>query len=125
MKAIAIVVLVSVGLAVVFAAGMFADHTLAPLLFNSRIERLPGKNLPKIMVQGDTVYCRMKADDFRFPLPPGSRVVKPVVTGGFDTVEGSLEIRFDGTNRFTADDYLVFLSGKVQVGGHVTAVPIP
>ena len=67
----------------------------------------------------------MKADDFRFPLPPGSRATNQVVTGGFDTVDGSVEARFETTNQFTAVEYERWLSGKLQVGGNITAEPIP
>jgi len=44
-----------------------------------------------------------------------------VVSGGFDTVDGSVEARFDGTNTITAGEYQESLAGKVQVGGQVTA----
>ena len=67
----------------------------------------------------------MNADDFRFPLPPGSRATNSVITGGFDTVDGSVEVRFETTNQFTAGEYENWLSGKLQVGGSVTAEPIP
>src|SRR5256885_154719 len=112
------VVLILIGVTLVAAAMWFADDFIAPLFLNSRIERLHEKNLPKILVErGSTIYCRMKADDFRFPLPPGSRAVNPIVTGGFDTVDGSVEARFESTNRVTATEYKSWLSGKVQVGG--------
>ena len=94
----------------------------SPLFLNSKTERVHEKNLPAIRIErGSTIYCRMKADDFRFPLPPGARATNLVVTGGFDTVDGSVEARFDGTNRVTAIEYENFLSGKVQVGGRITA----
>ena len=64
---------------------------------SASVERLSEKNLPKILIQGGTVYCRMKADDFRFPLPPGSRVISSVVTGGFDTVNGNVSVDFPVT----------------------------
>ena len=67
----------------------------------------------------------MKADDFRFPLPPGSHAVHPVISGGFDTVDGSVEARFEGTNLVTAGEYESSLSGRVQVGGQITARTIP
>jgi hypothetical protein len=67
----------------------------------------------------------MKADDFRFVLPRGARVTNAVVTGGFDTVDGSVEARFDGTNRMTAGEYESSLSGRVQVGGQITVLTIP
>ena len=120
------VVLILIGVALVAVAIWFADDFIAPLLLNSRIERLPEKNLPKVLVErGSTIYCRMKADDFRFPLPPGSRAVNLAVTGGFDTVDGTVEVRFDGTNRVAAGEYENLLSGKVQVGGKITARTIP
>jgi hypothetical protein len=44
----------------------------------------------------------MKADDFRFPLPPESRVLPPIIlSGGFDTVDGSVEVRFERSNPVT------------------------
>src|SRR5438552_11466237 len=115
-KVVAIVVVALVGVPLIFVAGRFANDSIAPLFLNSRIERLGEKNLPEILVQGATIYCRMKADDFRFPLPPASRALNPVVTGGFDTVDGSVEARFDGANWVTASEYETSLSRKVQVG---------
>src|SRR6266566_9628041 len=86
----------------------------SPLFLNSKIERISEKSLPSIRIEKPgTVYCRMKADDFRFPLPPGSRATNAVVTGGFDTVDGSVEARFEGTNEVTASEYQNWLSGKV------------
>ena len=100
----------------------FADEKLAPLFLNSRIERLGEKNLPQIQTEkGGIIHCRMKADDFSFPLPPESRAVNLAVTGGFDSVDGSVEARFEGTNQITASQYEQWLSDKVQVGGYVTA----
>jgi hypothetical protein len=52
-------------------------------------------------------------------------VVSSVVTDGFDTVSGGVQVRFDGTNRMTAAGYEGFLADKVQVGGRVTAQTIP
>jgi hypothetical protein len=112
--------------AAMFLGAAWVVVKLSPLFLNSRIERIGEKNLPKILVErGGIVYCRMKADDFRFLLPPGTRAVNPVVTGGFDTVNGSVEARFDSTNRVTASEYENSLSGKVQIGGQITAHAIP
>jgi hypothetical protein len=83
MKIVAIVIAVVCGVGLVLVVFRFANDSIARLLLNSRIERLGEKNLPKILVQGSTIYCRMKAGDFRFPLPPASRAVNPVVIGGF------------------------------------------
>jgi hypothetical protein len=126
MKVAAVILAVLVGAGVIFAVIVWADDSIAPLFLNSRIERLGETGLPKIRVEsGDTIYCRMKADDFRFPLPPGSRAVNPIVTGGFDTIDGTVEARFDETNRVTADQYRTFLIGKVQIGGQITAQETP
>jgi hypothetical protein len=125
MKAVGILAAVIVGVAM-FAAVRFANTTLAPLFLNSRIERLGEKDLPKIVVErGKTIYCRMKADDFRFPLPPGSRVVNQAVSGGFDTVDGSVEVRFDDPNAIIASEYRLLLSGKTPVGGEIRTRTIP
>jgi hypothetical protein len=104
----------------------FADDFIAPLLLNSRIERLGETNLPRIMIKrGSTIYCRMKADDFRFPLPPGSHAVNPIVTGGFDTVHGSVEARFESSNQISASTYESWVSGKLKEGGRITAEDVP
>jgi hypothetical protein len=122
---------VKVALTLVFvaiaAAGFwFVDDTIAPLFLNSRIERLHERKLPRLFIEGGrTAYCRMKADDFRFPLPPGCRVEDGVVVGGFDTVDGSLEARFESTNHMTASEYKSYLSGRIQVGGEIHARTIP
>lgn len=120
-------VILILGCAALMAAAIwFTNDFIAPLFLNSRLERLREKNLPKVLIEkGSIIHCRMKADDFRFPLPPGSRAVNPVVTGGLDTVEGSVEARFDSTNEVTAAEYKNWLSGKVRVGGQITAQAIP
>jgi hypothetical protein len=51
--------------------------------------------------------------------------VNPVVAGGFDTVDGTVEARFDGIDGVTASEYENSIAGKVQVGGQVTAQTIP
>jgi hypothetical protein len=78
MKVAAILICAAVAAAVV---AFFANAYIALLFLNSRLERLHENGLPKIVVENDrTIYCRMKADDFRFPLPPGSRTTNAVVT---------------------------------------------
>ena len=111
--------------AVLVAGAALVVIKFSPLFLNSKIERIHEKNLPNIRIEKPgTIYCRMKADDFRFPLPPGSRAVNPVVTGRFDTVDGSVEARFESTNQVTASEYENWLSGKVPVGGQVRAQTI-
>src|SRR5436305_12337755 len=112
--------------AVVAVGVVWLVFELAPLFLNSKIERLGEKNLPKILVEkGNIIHCRMKADDFRFPLPTGSRAFNPIIaSGGFDTIEGSVEARFENSNHMTSSEYLRLL-GKVQVGGDVSPMTIP
>ena len=111
--------------AVLLSGAMLAAIKLSPLFLNSRIERIGERHLPQILIQrGNLVYCRMKADDFSFPLPSGSRAKNPILTsGGFDTVEGTVEACFESTNHVTAHEYLKSL--KLQAGGQVTAGTIP
>jgi hypothetical protein len=118
MKAAAVIVSATLILGIVWAVIEFS-----PLLLNSRIERLRERNLPKITIEkGGIVYCRMKADDFRFPLPPGSEGANPVInSGGFDTIGGSIEARFQNSKQMTSDEYGKWLAGKVPVGGQVAA----
>jgi hypothetical protein len=117
------VIFICAGLA---AGVVWLVFELAPLFLNSKIERLGEKNLPKILVEnGNIIHCRMKADDFRFPLPPGTQAFDPVInSGGFDTVEGSVEARFESSNHITAAEYLRIL-GKVQEGGDVSPQTTP
>jgi hypothetical protein len=121
-----ITILVSALCFVLIAAAVWwANDAIAPLFLNSRLERLAEKNLPKITIEsGNTIYCRMKADDFRFALPLGSRATNLVVTGVFDSVDGSVEARFESTNQVPADEYERWLSGKLQFGGRVSAKEI-
>ena len=125
MKAAVTTVVALLGFALLLAAFRWGNHFIVPLAFDSRMERVHEKDLPKILVEGSTIYCRMKADDFRFPLPRGARVTNAAVSGGFDTVDGSVEARFDGTNHMTTEEYESSLSGRVQVGGKITVQTVP
>lgn len=125
MKDASIFIAIFVAGVLVFEAIHFLDDTIAPLFLNSRIERLGERNLPRIVVERDNVvYCRMNADDFRFPLPSGSRATNLVVSVGFDTVDGSIEARFDKPGGMRAGEYQSFLAGKVPEGGQVTVQTI-
>jgi hypothetical protein len=58
---------------------------------------LPGRskeNLPSVAVEaGNKLCCRMLYCDYRFPLPPGTRLASTEpVTGGFDTIKGALYV---------------------------------
>lgn len=124
-KIIAISSAIFLGCAV--ASTWFLDRFLAPLFFNSYIERLGEKDLPKATIEpGNIVHCRMKADDFLFPLPPESRATNLVLTGGFDTVHGTVEVYFDDHR----DRKLLNWDGrsgnyKLQIGGNISYKPIP
>jgi len=102
----------------------FADDFVAPLFLNSRIERLHETDLPKASIKYGYVYCRMKADDFYLPLPPlpaGVRVMPPTITaGGFDWVDGSVEVRFENTNAISPFDYEDWPLRNLQVGASTT-----
>src|SRR4051812_39883834 len=103
-------------------AGLFwVAELLSVILFHSRIERL-GENDPKIALErSGTIYCRMKADDFRFPLPSGSQVLAmEVTTGGFDWAEGSVQLRFENSNHITPASYDKWLSKELQAGAKIT-----
>lgn len=100
MKIVAVIFGCGLGMALVFMVVRFTNHTVAPLFLNSRLERRGEKDLPRLVIErGDTVYCRMKGDDFRFPLPAGSRATNLMVTGGFDTADGSVAPRMRPTPR--------------------------
>jgi hypothetical protein len=104
----------------------FVDDYIAPLFLNSRIERLNETGLPKTFVEKRGIYFRMKADDCRLPLPPGSRAMPPIITSGcFDCVDGSVEVRFEGSNRVTPSEYESWLSKRLQVGAYVIAEEVP
>ena len=106
----------------------FFDEIIAPLLFNSRIERRSETDLPKAVVEegGKILYCRMKADDFRLPLPPGAQVVPPIVlSGGFDTVDGSVEVRFKDPTLVLISQYENSLTSNLKVGGSATVEVVP
>jgi hypothetical protein len=125
-----VTILVCAGLCAVLIAGLIwsvFDEFFAPMFFDSRIERLHETGLPKATVEkGDIIYCRMKADDFRFPLPPGSHALPPIITSGcFDCVDGSVEARFDSSSQVTPSEYESWLSSRLQVGGYVTADSVP
>jgi hypothetical protein len=58
---------------------------------------LPGRSresLPCVVVEpGGSLWCKMLYCDFRFPLPPGTRIASlDPVTGGFDTIRGVIHL---------------------------------
>lgn len=114
------------GAALFCVVGWFADSFIAPLFLNSRIERLGENDLPRIRIEvGNVVYCRMKADDFRFPLPTGTIATNAMVTGGFDTVDGSVEAHFAANRVISPSQYENSLRGRLKAGANVTAAQVP
>lgn len=80
---------------------LFFDEVIAPLLFDSYVERINETGLPRGTIENGYVYCRMKAADFRLPLPAGCHATNLVITqGGFDWVDGSVQILFDKSAGF-------------------------
>ena len=64
----------------------------------------------------------MKADDFRFSLPPGTYGTNPVITsGGFDSIYGTVEARYDGPHQITSKEYEAWVTWNSQAGGSVSA----
>jgi hypothetical protein len=127
MKVAAICLAVVIALASLFVVLKAANDYIAPLVFNSRVERIHEVGLPKVCVEnGTTVYCRMKAEDLRFPLPSGSVGTNgKIINGGFDTVEGTIEARFSSTNHITEAGYQRLLTGNVQEGAQIDLENIP
>jgi hypothetical protein len=124
MKKIAILV------CTVFAAGIIGwrgIESFSTIILLSKVERLGEKDLPKVFVEnGSTVYCRMKADDFRFSLPPGSRpLTTNIASGGFDWVDGSVEVQIQNSSTMNPIDYQSWISSRLQVGGWITTEVIP
>ena len=89
-------------LAVAALAGGVAYFALRPVvgpfleLGMSQVRGFERKSekLPAVSVEGGkTVYCRMQACDFRFPLPAGAQVQRAdPVSGGFDTIHGIIYV---------------------------------
>jgi len=92
------------------------------LFTNSRIDRVLESDLPQITTENERiVYCRMQADDFRFPLPPHGTALDPQISsGGYDTVEGSVRVRYIGGFGMSSAQYEEWLRERLQTGGWVT-----
>ena len=93
------------------------------LFLDSRLDRLMENGLPTITIEDEKiVYCRMKGDDFRLPLPPEGTVSESSIeSGGYDTVAGSVLVTFLGGQSISPQKYEKWLKGKVQTGGWVAA----
>lgn len=90
---------------------------MPPLKSFSRIH----EKLPALFVEnGNTVYCRMKACDFRFPLPDDVSIIGTNITdGGFDTIHGAIYIVGTNGGPVNLREYADFLQKKywhVSVG---------
>ena len=68
----------------------------------------------------------MKADNFRFSLPRGSQPVLPITfTGGFDWVDGNLQVTFGNSNHITLLAYEQSLARLLPTGGSISVAPVP
>lgn len=101
-----LVFLIVVGFIV--AADLFAFHEMTPP-FNRVNEHLPIVSFEN----GDTVYCRMRYCDFRFPLPKDGRIVQTnIESGGFDTINGSICVVGTNGGPVNIRDYATVLQEK-------------
>ena len=93
------------------------------LFLNSRLDRQREEGLPAVSIEGGkSIYCRMKAADFRFELPAGGVAAEPIIeSGGFDSVHGSVVITFPEATQRSAGEYGEGLRRDLQVGGRVSA----
>jgi hypothetical protein len=75
-------------LAVLAFVGLIVYVMMPPFRSYSRMH----EKLPSVSIEnGDTVYCRMRYCDFRFPLPDKAHIVNiDPVTGGADTINGAI-----------------------------------
>src|SRR5665213_243250 len=83
-------------LAAITFAALIAYAMTPPLRSFSRMH----ETLPRVSVEaGDTIYCRMRYCDFRFPLPEQARIIQTdSVTGGFDAVNGAIYLAVSYTH---------------------------
>ena len=69
------------------------------------------ENLPAVSIEnGDTIYCRMRYCDFRFPLPAKASIVRSdPVTGGADTINGAIYVVGPDGRPISVRSYAEFL----------------
>jgi len=98
------------GLACFATAALVVYVMMPPLRSFSRAH----EKLPAISVEnGDTVYCRMRYCDFRFPLPNGARIVQTnIESGGFDTINGTINVVGASGGLINMRDYAELLQKK-------------
>ena len=113
-------------LAVISMVGCFIAVN-STLFLNSKLDRLSENDLPKVFVESDgVVCCRMKADDFRFTLPLGAVAMSPqLLSGGFDTVEGTVEAHFQDGVTISSEEYQKLVRKELQAGGWIIVKSIP
>jgi hypothetical protein len=107
-----------------FLIGVGILAALAVLAFVALVIRLmmpplssfarANEKLPAVIIEnGNTVYCRMKSCDFRFPLPDKSHVVwTNIDDGGFDTIHGSIHVIGTDGGPINLQKYAEFLRDK-------------
>lgn len=107
-------------LAAVAFAALIVYVVMPPIRSFSRMhEKLPAVSIEN----GDTVYCRMRYCDFRFPLPDKAHVVRTdPVTGSADTINGTIYVVGPDGRPMSVRSYAEFLQKNhwnVTVGSGV------
>ena len=105
-----------IGVGALACLAVFAFIALIVLVMMPPLRSFSRTNekLPAVSVEtGDTVYCRMRYCDFRFPLPDKARVVwTNIDDGGFDTIHGSIYVIGSDGNPINLRNYAEFLQNK-------------
>ena len=107
-------------LTIIAYVGLVVYMLMPPLRSFSRAH----EKLPAISVEnGDTIYCRMRYCDFRFPLPSNMHIVRTNLDGGgFDTINGAIYVVGPNGGPVNMRGYAEFLQKKhwnVTVGSGV------
>jgi hypothetical protein len=129
---------IAYGFGLVIVTGLILFFIWPPLLFDlvgscfsgdsywlkGDIRQLSRRNekLPTVSIEnGNTVYCRMAACDFRFPLPNGSHVTMiDLSEGGFDTVNGTVNVVATNGASINLDSYTKQIDNyHLEEGGNV------
>lgn len=97
-------------LAIIAWVALFVYMLMPPLRSFSRMH----ENLPTVSVEaGDTVYCRMRYCDFRFPLPSDVHILRTNLDGGgFDTINGAIYVVGPDGGPVNMRSYAEFLQKK-------------
>ena len=119
--------LASLGGVTLIGAPIWIVLSNSTLFLNSRLDRLDESNLPLVSIEDENVvYCRMKADDFRFEIPTGGVATKASIESeGFESVDGSVVVTFPEERQISTRQYGELLRKNLQVGGRVSVTDHP